>query len=200
MSQLDRFRRLLGMRQPSDRRRRRRMHAREGLKVMIVDDSRTVVAALSHMLVQNGYEAIGAESAEKALEMIGERRPDLIFLDIVLPGMSGFTALRKFRRNPVTEKVPVIMISGNPQAVEEFYLKRIGADDFMKKPFGRAEVFSRIARLVREGNCPRVRRWPGIPSGMRRSRTTTTTSGCFPIPPPTDSRRLGHTRGQADWA
>jgi len=154
MSQLDRFRRLLGMRQPSDRRRRRRMHAREGIKVLIVDDSRTVVAALSHMLVQNGYEAIGAESAEKALEMIDERRPDLIFLDIVLPGMSGFTALRKFRRNPVTEKVPVIMISGNPQAVEEFYLKRIGADDFMKKPFGRAEVFSRIARLVREGELP----------------------------------------------
>jgi len=154
MSQLDRFRRLLGMRQPDDRRRRRRLHARRGLRVLIIDDSRTIVAALSHMLRQNGYEASSAESAEEALELVAQDPPDLIFLDIVLPGMSGFTALRKLRRIPATESVPVIMISGNPQAVEQFYLKKIGADDFMKKPFGRAEVFSRIERLVSAGELP----------------------------------------------
>lgn len=154
MSQLDRFRRLLGMSQPDDRRQRRRLHARRGLRVLIVDDSRTIVAALSHMLRQNGYDTVSAEDAETALKMAGEDPPDLIFLDIVLPGMSGFTALRKLRRNPATEAVPVIMISGNPQAVEEFYLKKIGADGFMKKPFGRYEVFSRIERLVGAGELP----------------------------------------------
>ncbi len=154
MSQLDRFRRLLGMRQPDDRRQRRRLHARRGLRVLIVDDSRTIVAALSHMLGQNGYETSSAEDAESALQVVGEDPPDLIFLDIVLPGMSGFTALRKLRRNPATQSIPVIMISGNPQAVEEFYLKKIGADGFMKKPFGRYEVFSRIERLVSDGELP----------------------------------------------
>lgn len=154
MSQLDRFRRLLGMRQPDDRRQRRRLHARRGLRVLIVDDSRTIVAALSHMLGQNGYETSSAGDAETALKMAAEDPPDLIFLDIVLPGMSGFSALRRLRRNSVTEAVPVIMISGNPQAVEEFYLKKIGADGFMKKPFGRYEVFSRIEGLVSEGGLP----------------------------------------------
>lgn len=88
------------------------------------------------------------------LEMVADDPPDLIFLDIVLPGMTGFAALRKLRRNPATQEVPVIMISGNPQAVEEFYLKKIGADGFMKKPFGRYEVFSRIERLVGSGDLP----------------------------------------------
>lgn len=154
MSQLNRFRRLLGMRQPDDRRERRRVHARRGLRVLIVDDSRTIVAALSHMLSQNGYETSSAEDAETALKMASEDPPDLIFLDIVLPGMSGFSALRKLRRETATRSVPVVMISGNPQAVEEFYLEKIGADGFMKKPFGRYEVFSRIEALVRAGELP----------------------------------------------
>lgn len=151
MSQLDRFRRLLGMNQPGDRRHRRRIQAPRGTRVLIVDDSRTIAAALSHMLGQDGYETLTAESAETALQMAAEQPPDLIFLDIVLPGMSGFAALRKFRRLESTESVPIIMISGNPQAVEEFYLKKIGADDFMKKPFGRAEVFRRIESLISSG-------------------------------------------------
>jgi len=117
MSQLDRFRRLLGMRQPDDRRQRHRLHARRGLRVLIVDDSRTIVSALSHMLDQNDYETSTADNAETALAMASEDPPDLIFLDIVLPGMSGFSALRQLRRNAATRSVPVVMISGNPQAV-----------------------------------------------------------------------------------
>ncbi len=151
MSQLDRFRRLLGMSQPDDRRKAKRVQARRGTRVMIIDDSRTVTAALSHMLRQNGYETVIAEDAESALEQVVESPPELIFLDIVLPGMSGFTALRKLRRLSATAETPIIMISGNPQAVEQFYLKKIGADDFMKKPFGRVEVFARIEKLVNAG-------------------------------------------------
>ncbi len=154
MSQLGRFRRLLGLGRTEERRQRDRVDARKGLKVLIIDDSRTVVAALSHMLRQSGYVPIGAGDGEKGLEMAASERPDLIFLDIVLPGLNGFAALRRLRKDPRTADIPVIMISGNPQAAEKFYLERIGADDFMKKPFGRGEVFSRIEKLVRGGNLP----------------------------------------------
>ena len=154
MSQLARLQRLLGFGKSTDRRTRRRIEAREGLRVMVIDDSKTVVAILSNMLRQSGYQTIGAPDAEQGLKMAFENPPDLIFLDIVLPGLNGFAALRKLRRDPRTAEVPVIMISGNPQATERFYLDRIGADDFMKKPFGRAEVFSRIGKLVQKGSLP----------------------------------------------
>src|SRR5690625_7180251 len=109
------------------------------------------------MLVQNGFETLSAGDAEAGLDIALDDPPDLIFLDIVLPGMSGFAALRKLRRHPATKSVPVIMISGNPQAVEKFYLERVGADGGMKKPFGRYEVLSHIERLVSNGTLP-VRR------------------------------------------
>ncbi len=154
MSQLDRFRRLLGLTASNERRNTHRIDAREGTRILIIDDSRTVVAALSHMLRQSGYEPIGASDAEKGLELAISEKPHLIFLDIVLPGLNGFAALRRLRKDERTHKIPVIMISGNPQAAERFYLERIGADDFMKKPFGRAEVFSRIEKLVKQGALP----------------------------------------------
>lgn len=154
MSQLDRFRRLLGLAKSDERRQTNRFDAREGTRVLVIDDSRTVVAALSHMLRQSGYEPIGASDAERGLELAVSEKPHLIFLDIVLPGLNGFAALRRLRKDERTQKIPVIMISGNPQAAERFYLERIGADDFMKKPFGRAEVFSRIEKLVKQGALP----------------------------------------------
>lgn len=154
MSQLDRFRRLLGLGATREQEQTPRVQARKGIKVLVIDDSRTVVAALSHMLRQSGYHPLGAEDAERGLALAISERPDLIFLDIVLPGLNGFAALRRLRKDPRTATIPVIMISGNPQATERFYLERIGADDFMKKPFGRAEVFSRIKKLVAAGQLP----------------------------------------------
>lgn len=140
--------------QPTDRRQEPRVDAREGLRILVVDDSPTVVAVLGRMLTQARYEPYAVDSGEAALESLNERIPDLVFLDIVLPGMSGFAVLRALRRDPRTANVPVIMISGNLKATEEFYGQRIGADDFMKKPFGRSEVFSRIQRLVEKGRLP----------------------------------------------
>ncbi len=154
MSQLGRFRKLLGLGRADERRQSHRMDARKGIKVLVIDDSRTVVAALSHMLRQSGYLPLGASDAERGLELAVSEQPDLIFLDIVLPGLNGFAALRRLRKDERTAEIPVIMISGNPQAAEQFYLERIGADDFMKKPFGRAEVFTRIEKLVRVGDLP----------------------------------------------
>jgi DNA-binding response OmpR family regulator len=152
LGQLDRFRKLLGLSKTEERRKSTRLEAARGTRVLIIDDSRTVVAALSHMLRQSDYLPMGASDAERGLELAVSEQPDLIFLDIVLPGLNGFAALRRLRKDRRTAKIPVIMISGNPQAAEQFYLERIGADDFMKKPFGRAEVFTRISKLVQQGS------------------------------------------------
>lgn len=137
-----------------DRRRAERVDAREGLRVLIIDDSATVVATLGRMLRQCRYETAGAGDAETGIAFARAERPDLIFLDIVLPAMSGFDALRALRKDEATRGIPIVMISGNAQATEQFYVRRIGADDFMKKPFGRAEVFARIQALIEAGRLP----------------------------------------------
>ncbi|MDC8012248.1 response regulator [Tahibacter soli] len=138
----------------NDRRDKPRLNAREGTRVLIVDDSATIVALLRKLLQQNGYSTLEAHDAEQGLVIATDEQPDLIFLDIVLPGMNGFAALRQLRRDPRTKGIPVIMISGNEQATEQFYAQRIGADDFMKKPFSRAEVFMRIERLLNAEKVP----------------------------------------------
>lgn len=139
----------------SDRRAKDRRNAPPGTKVLIIDDSATIVALLRRMMRQNEYTTLEAGDAELGIDLARGERPDLIFLDIVLPGMNGFSALRLLRRDPLTKDIPIIMISGNEQATEEFYVHRIGADDFMKKPFSRPEVFARIERLLDERNMPR---------------------------------------------
>ena len=143
------FRRIFGGGAPADERREKpRQNAREGTRVLIVDDSATIVALLKKFLQQNGYATLEAGDAETGVELARTERPDLVFLDIVLPNMNGFQALRILRRDPLTKDIPIIMISGNEQATEQFYAQRIGADDFMKKPFSRSEVFVRIERLL----------------------------------------------------
>ncbi len=136
-----------------DRRNRPRSSVKRGTQILIIDDSTTVVTMLRRMLEQNGYEPLEAFDAESGIQIAKENLPRLIFLDIVLPGMNGFAALRTLRRDPLTAEIPVIMMSGNEQATEQFWAQKIGADDFMKKPFSRPEVFARVDKLVkgREG-------------------------------------------------
>ena len=138
-----------------ERRQKERKPAVDGMKVLIIDDSTTILALLRRMMRQNEFEVLEAGDAEQGIELAKSEIPHLIFLDIVLPGMNGFNALRVLRRDGLTRHIPIIMISGNEQATEEFYVHRIGADDFMKKPFARAEVFARIERLMDESGTPR---------------------------------------------
>ncbi|GAB2886040.1 hypothetical protein GCM10027046_13140 [Uliginosibacterium flavum] len=140
---------------PLERRCRPRVNAREGTRVLVIDDSPTIVAVFRKILRTAGYVTLEAMDAERGVEIARSDRPDLIFLDIVLPGMNGFAALRHLRRDPQTRDIPIIMISGNEQATEQFFGTRIGADDFMKKPFSRFEIFARIERLLDENLIPR---------------------------------------------
>lgn len=148
MGLFDFIRGMFGGKSADDRRIRNRPRVKRGTQILIVDDSTTVVTLLRRMLEQNGYEPLEAFDAETGIEIAKESLPRLIFLDIVLPGMNGFAALRALRRDPLTAEIPIIMMSGNEQATEHFWAQKIGADDFMKKPFSRPEVFARVDRLL----------------------------------------------------
>ncbi len=122
-----------------------------GLDCLVVDDSLTIRKALEAVLIDKGFRVRCVETGEEAIRQVEQQPADVIFLDILLPGMSGFSVLRAFRRARLLGEMPVIMISGNPQATEHYFLERIGADDFIPKPFGRDDVDGCLERLRQRG-------------------------------------------------
>jgi CheY-like chemotaxis protein len=147
------FRRLLGS-SPASELEKSRLKAALNARILVVDDSMTICAVLGKMLGREGYSVFSAGDGERAIELARSEQPAVIFLDIVLPGMNGFAVLRALRHDPLTAAIPIVMISGNPQATEQFYVQRFGADDFIKKPFGQAEVCESIHHLVSAGRLP----------------------------------------------
>ena len=143
------FKRLLGG--SDEQRAQLQLQTTSAARMLVVDDSPTICAVLGKMLGQDGYHVTKALDGESAIELAHRELPALIFLDIVLPGINGFAVLRALRHDELTRHIPIVMISGNPQATEQFYVQRFGADDFIKKPFGRAEVSACIDQLVRSG-------------------------------------------------
>lgn len=144
------FRRLLGSNREQHA-QQSRFRAALNARILVVDDSMTICAVLGKMLDREGYSVFSAGDGEQAIALARSEQPAVIFLDIVLPGMNGFAVLRALRHDPVTAAIPIVMISGNPQATEQFYVQRFGADDFIKKPFGQSEVCESIHQLVCAG-------------------------------------------------
>jgi twitching motility two-component system response regulator PilH len=140
---------------PRERRAALRSNPCEGTRVLVIDDSHTVIVVLKRFLESSGCVVLEALDAKAGLQLALTQKPDLVFLDIVMPGINGFAALRALRKNANTRDIPVIMMSGNEQATAQFFGINIGADDFMKKPFSRTEVFARIERLLDKDGVPR---------------------------------------------
>lgn len=131
-----------------DRRTNRRVMPAEGTTVLIVDDSKTVRRIMSSMLHQSGYQTLEAEDGARGIELARNHKPNLIFMDVMMPGMDGFQATRKLQTDVDTQGIPVIIISGNRQATIQTWVRKIGATGFMAKPFERGEFFRRLESAI----------------------------------------------------
>jgi adenylate cyclase len=118
------------------------------LTVLAVDDQRPNLRLLDAVLTPRGYRVVTAGSGEEAMERLSEVIPDLVLLDIVMPGIDGYEVCRRIRGNPATAFLPVVMItaSGDQEKVSAI---QAGADDFVSKPFNHGELLARVASLVR---------------------------------------------------
>lgn len=130
----------------SDRRGNERVKLPADATILIVDDSRTAIAVLKKTLAPTGYSIISALDAEDGIDMAKTHQPDLILMDIIMPGLNGFQATRILRKETITSEIPIIIISGNEQATEKFWGMRVGANGFLAKPVDRGELF----HLLRE--------------------------------------------------
>ncbi|MDR2220565.1 MAG: response regulator [Methylobacillus sp.] len=116
-------------------------------KIMIVDDSATDRFFLSGMLTRHGFIVSQAESGEEALERVKKELPDLVLMDIIMPGMNGFQATRAITKAPETAHIPVIVCTGKSQLTDRVWALRMGAKECMPKPVDEAALLARIASL-----------------------------------------------------
>jgi len=112
--------------------------------VLIVDDDRVVRKLLSRMLEQEGHEVIEASRAEIGLSLAKSRRPDLILLDVMMPEMDGFEAIKQLRSDPTTADSPVIFLSAKTQTSDKVRGLELGASDYISKPVDKAEFLARV--------------------------------------------------------
>lgn len=116
-------------------------------KIMVVDDSPTERHFLSEILIKQGYQVIMAESGEEAMEKAKSQKPDLILMDVVMPGLNGFQATRAISKDDETKHIPIIMCTSKGQETDKVWGMRQGARDYLVKPVNQDELLRKIAAL-----------------------------------------------------
>ncbi|MDQ6619062.1 MAG: response regulator [Pseudomonadota bacterium] len=116
--------------------------------VLIVDDSATERHLLNDLLSKAGFDVIASESGEDAIRKSKAELPDLILMDVVMPGLNGFQATRAISRDPDTRRIPIIMCTSKSQETDKIWGMRQGARDYVVKPVDRDELLTKIAALA----------------------------------------------------
>ncbi|NMM37101.1 MAG: response regulator [Glaciimonas sp.] len=116
-------------------------------KILIVDDSATQRYFLTDLLAKNGFSVSTAESGDDALLMIKADKPQLILMDVVMPGKNGFQVTRSIARDPETRDIPIIICTSKDQETDRIWGLRQGARDYLIKPINAQELLSKIAAL-----------------------------------------------------
>ena len=113
-------------------------------KILVVDDSATDRFVLTELLEKAGYTVSTAENGEDCLAKVDANMPDLVVMDVIMPGLNGFQTTRALSKNPATAHVPVIMCTGKEQATDRLWALRQGAKDCVIKPVIPEELLSKI--------------------------------------------------------
>ncbi|MDT3779343.1 response regulator [Nitrospira sp. MA-1] len=119
--------------------------------VLVVDDEKDLVELVKYHLEKEGLKCLEARDGETALQLAKERIPDLMVLDLMLPGVDGLEVCRKVRKDPKTSSIAIIMLTAKAEEVDRIVGLEMGADDYLVKPFSPRELVARVKAVLRRG-------------------------------------------------
>jgi two-component system, OmpR family, alkaline phosphatase synthesis response regulator PhoP len=122
--------------------------------ILIVDDEREIRELLRYNLEKQGYQVLTAQDGEEGLERIFATHPDLVLLDLLLPGRNGLEILREVRQEPSTRELPVLLLTARGAEMDKLLGFERGADDYITKPFSPREVIARVEAVLRRAGPP----------------------------------------------
>lgn len=118
--------------------------------ILIVEDSQTERQVLRKMLEKGGHLVIAATDGVEGMAMARQNNPDLILMDVVMPGQNGFQTTRQLSRDPRTQHIPIIIVTTKDQETDRVWAKRQGASDYLVKPVSEAQLLPSIDTLLRD--------------------------------------------------
>ncbi len=121
-------------------------------KILLVEDEKDIIKMLEYNLKKEGFKVIDARDGEDALDMALREQPDIILLDLMLPGMDGLEVCKNLKKEPRTASIPVIMVTAKSQESDKIVGLELGADDYITKPFSPRELIARIKAVLRRAN------------------------------------------------
>ncbi len=116
--------------------------------VLVADDVKSEALLLTQVVQSLGHKSLIADDGESTLRMAQEQNPDLILLDIVMPKVDGFDVCRRLKKDELTARIPIVMVSSKDQRSDKFWAERLGADDYVTKPFQPNELAEKIRKFV----------------------------------------------------
>lgn len=117
--------------------------------ILIVEDSLSEMELMSHYLRESGFLVLNATGAKQGLEVALEQKPNIILTDVVMPGMSGFELCRNLKKNPATQKIPIIICTSKNQEIDRLWGMKQGADAYLTKPFERDQLIQTVKSISR---------------------------------------------------
>jgi two-component system phosphate regulon response regulator PhoB len=120
-------------------------------KILVVDDEEDILELLRYSLTREGYKVHCAETGEKAVASAREKAPDILVLDLMLPGMDGLEVTRVLKSDPLTSSIPIIMLTAKGEEADIVAGLELGADDYVTKPFSPRVLAARVRAVLRRG-------------------------------------------------
>lgn len=119
-------------------------------KILVIDDEKDILDLVEYNLKQNGYKVICVATGEEALESARSLRPDLILLDLMLPGVDGFEVCKILKRDPDTSDIPIVILTAKGEDIDVVTGLELGADDYITKPFSPHVLIARVRAVLRK--------------------------------------------------